>query len=110
MCGRIEMMVCAVVMMAAFGTEATESRMDRAKLQTGTYYLHPVAQTEAHVKAMKDCPEAVFGAFMSANGVKNVGSVTRAVNRLKEEDLVYEFAGEWKFTNPFFREWLNAQV
>jgi len=55
-------------------------------------------------------PRLFSGEFMSANGVKNVGSVTRAVNRLKEDDLVYEFAGEWKFTNPFFREWLNVQV
>ena len=46
------------------------------------------------------------GEFMSANGVKNVGSVTRALNRLKDDELVYEFQGEWKFTNPFFREWL----
>ena len=51
-------------------------------------------------------PRLFSGEFMSANGVKNVGSVTRALNRLKDEELVYEFQGEWKFTNPFFREWL----
>ena len=51
-------------------------------------------------------PRLFSGEFMSANGVKNVGSVTRALNRLKDEELVYEFQGKWKFTNPFFREWL----
>ena len=51
-------------------------------------------------------PRLFSGEFMSANGVKNVGSVTRALNRLKDDELVYEFQGEWKFTNPFFREWL----
>jgi len=55
-------------------------------------------------------PRLFSGEFMSVNGVKNVGSVTRAVNRLTDEELVYEFEGEWKFTNPFFREWLNRQV
>lgn len=51
-------------------------------------------------------PKLFSGEFMSSNGVRNVGSVTRAVNRLKEEEFVYEFEGVWKFTNPFFREWL----
>ena len=51
-------------------------------------------------------PKLFSGEFMSSNGVRNVGSVTRAVNRLKDEEFVYEFEGEWKFTNPFFREWL----
>ena len=51
-------------------------------------------------------PRLFSGEFMSANGVKNVGSVTRALNRLKDEELVYEFEGKWKFTNPFFRQWL----
>jgi len=55
-------------------------------------------------------PKIFSGEFMSMNGVRNVGSVTRAVNRLKEEELVYEYEGEWKFTNPFFREWLNAKA
>ena len=31
------------------------SRMDRSQLLVETYCLHPVAQTEAHVKAMKEC-------------------------------------------------------
>ena len=51
-------------------------------------------------------PKLFSGEFMSSNGVRNVGSVTRAVNRLKDEEFVYEFEGAWKFTNPFFREWL----
>ncbi len=59
---QIEKLACALVVMAAVAAEAAESRMDRAKLQIGTYYLHPVAQTEAHVKAMKDCGiDFVFG-------------------------------------------------
>lgn len=55
-------------------------------------------------------PRLFSGQFMSANGVKNVGSVTRALNRLKDEELVYEFQGKWKFTNPFLREWLMRGI
>lgn len=72
--------------------------------------LTPIQASVLRGLADPNHPKLFSGAFMAANGVKNVGSVTRAINRLKDEDLVYEFAGEWKFTNPFFREWLNSQA
>lgn len=72
--------------------------------------LTPIQASVLRGLADPNHPKLFSGEFMAVNGVKNVGSVTRAINRLKDEDLVYEFAGEWKFTNPFFREWLNVQA
>ena len=47
------------------------------------------------------------GDFMSECGIRNVGTVTRALTRLSADEIIYEHAGVWRFTNPFFREWLN---
>ena len=33
-------------------------------------------------------------------------NIENTVAILKDEEFVYEFEGVWKFTNPFFREWL----
>ena len=49
------------------------------------------------------------GDFMSECGIRNVGTVTRALSRLSTDEIIYEFAGSWRFTNPFFREWIKAQ-
>ena len=46
------------------------------------------------------------GGFMSAYGIKNVGSVTKAIRRLVADELIFEYAGEYRFENPFFKEWL----
>ena len=46
------------------------------------------------------------GEFMSAHGIRNVGSVSKAIRRLVENELIFEYAGEYRFENPFFKEWL----
>ena len=46
------------------------------------------------------------GEFMSAHGIKNVGSVTKAIRRLVEDELIFEYEGEYRFENPFFKDWL----
>ncbi len=48
------------------------------------------------------------GDFMSECGIRNVGTVTRALSRLSSDEIIYEYAGSWHFTNPFFREWLKT--
>ena len=48
------------------------------------------------------------GEFMSECGIRNVGTVTRALSRLSSDEIIYEYAGSWHFTNPFFREWLKT--
>ncbi len=49
------------------------------------------------------------GDFLARNGIRNVGTVTRALSRLSKDDIIYEYAASWRFTNPFFREWLKSR-
>lgn len=62
----------------------------------------------AVLRGMAASPSAkVFsGDFMSANDIKNVGSVTKALKRLVADELIFEYNGECRFENPFFRQWL----
>lgn len=50
------------------------------------------------------------GEFLARNGIRNVGTVTRALSRLSSDETIYEYAGSWRFSNPFFREWLNSRA
>lgn len=81
---------------------ARESRIFGAQLSKMT----PIQAAVLRGMADRQHPKLFSGEFLSLNGIKNVGSVTRALKRLVDDDLVYEYQGEWKFTNPFFREWI----
>lgn len=60
--------------------------------------LRGIAETE-HARVFS-------GEFMSTHGIKNVGSVTKAIRRLVEDELIFEYEGEYRFENPFFKAWL----
>ena len=45
-------------------------------------------------------------AFLAAASTRNAASVRRAVDRLVKEELVFHNAAEYRFVNPFFREWI----
>ena len=45
--------------------------------------------------------------FLSRAGVLNAASVKRALVRLENAELVYQFENEYRFLNPFFREWVR---
>ena len=47
------------------------------------------------------------GAFLRAVNVPNAGSVRKSVLRLVDLDILYEFEGRYRFTNPFFAEWIR---
>ena len=34
--------------------------------------------------------------------------VAMALSRLAADEIIYEYAGAWRFSNPFFREWLKT--
>ena len=59
-----------------------------------TSFVHETIST---IRDMSDC------------GIRNVGTVTRALTRLSADEIIYEHLGIWRFTNPFFREWLNTR-
>jgi len=46
------------------------------------------------------------GEFMERNAIRNVGSVTKALKRLVQDEYVFEYEGAYRFENPFFRAWL----
>ena len=45
--------------------------------------------------------------FLSAASVLNAASVKRAVDRLVSDGLVFYNDREYRFVNPFFREWVK---
>lgn len=47
--------------------------------------------------------------FFEAAGVYNASSVKKALSRLETLGHVYRFRDEFKFANPFFREWLRRR-
>ena len=47
------------------------------------------------------------GDFLRAVNVPNAGSVRKSVFRLIDLDILYEFDGRYRFTNPFFAAWIR---
>jgi hypothetical protein len=47
--------------------------------------------------------------FLSASGLRQPSSVSKAVGRLDREGLIYRDAEGYQFFSPFFRTWLLAQ-
>lgn len=54
--------------------------------------------------------EVYSGAFLQAVAVFSPGSVKRALDKLVQSGLVYNYDGEYKFINPFFAEWIRRAV
>ena len=48
--------------------------------------------------------------FREATGIHNASSIKKALNRLVEIGHVYFFNDEYKFTSPFFREWVLRKL
>ena len=46
--------------------------------------------------------------FMRAAGFNNSSSLKRCVNRLVNLNILFDYKGEYRFINPFFRAWLIA--
>ena len=51
--------------------------------------------------------KVLSGDFLRAVNVLNAGSVRKSVLRLVDLDILYEFDGRYRFTNPFFSEWIR---
>ncbi len=47
--------------------------------------------------------------FLTAAGVAQPSSVTRAINRLSDRGLIYDSPKGYRFFSPFFRTWLLTQ-
>ena len=69
--------------------------------------LTPIQATLLKGLARNGSAKPFSGDFMSECGIRNVGTVTRALSRLVADEIIYEYGGSWRFVNPFFREWLK---
>ena len=48
--------------------------------------------------------------FMAKVGTSSTGALRIALARLVDKRLIYQYGGEYKFTNPFFREWIRRKM
>ena len=46
-------------------------------------------------------------AFLQAVGIRLPASVKKALNRLEQLKIVYQYQGEYRLVNPFFKAWLR---
>lgn len=49
------------------------------------------------------------GEFLERVGVRNAGSVRKAILRMVDMDILYQRDGVYRFGNPFFRMWLRTR-
>lgn len=47
--------------------------------------------------------------FCDAANVHSTTSIRKAIAKIEKEELAYWFDGDYRFVNPFFREWLRRQ-
>jgi len=92
----------------ANGLEAVFARESRAFIST----FGRLTTVQANVLrglAVPDHCKVFSGEFMETYGIRNVGSVSKALKRLIADEIIYEFNGEYLFENPFFREWVRRR-
>ena len=92
----------------AKGLEAVFARESRAFIST----FGKLTSVQASVlKGLADPDHCkVFsGEFLETYGIRNVGSVSKALKRLIRDEIIYEFNGEYLFENPFFRGWVRRR-
>ena len=58
--------------------------------------------------ANTDTSQVFSSMFMEKARMASPGSVRRAINSLLVARLIFKRKGEYKFFNPFFREWLKS--
>ena len=90
------------------GLEAVFARESRAFIST----FGKLTTVQANVLkglAESDHPKLFSGEFMETYGIRNVGSISKALKRLVADEIIYEFNGEYLFENPFFREWVRRR-
>ena len=48
--------------------------------------------------------------FLESIRIPSTGTVKKAVKRLADDELVYEWQRSWRFVDPFFREWVRRKI
>ena len=76
-----------------------------------TFWKTFSAQQRRVLRALASCGgrHVASSAFFEAAGIYNASSVKKALSRLETIGHVYRFHDEFKFSNPFFREWIRRR-
>ena len=92
----------------AKGLEAVFARESRAFLSTFGKLTAVQASVLRGLADSEHC-KVFSGEFIETYGIRNVGSVSKALKRLIGDEIIYVFNGEYFFENPFFREWVRRR-
>ena len=60
--------------------------------------------------AAVDAAKIYSSRFLESIRIPSTGTVKKAVKRLAEDELVYEWQHSWRFVDPFFREWIRRNI
>ena len=72
--------------------------------------LTPLQMRVLAALATKGGREVFSVDFLSSASVLNAASAKRAIDRLVTDGLVFNNAKEFRFVNPFFREWIKRMA
>ena len=72
--------------------------------------LTPLQMRVLAALATKGGQEVFSVNFLSSASVLNAASAKRAIDRLVTDGLVFNNAKEYRFVNPFFREWIKRMA
>ena len=92
----------------AKGLDAVFARESRAFISTYGRLTTVQANVLKGLAEPNHC-KLFSGEFMETYGIRNVGSISKALKRLVADEIIYEFGGEYLFENPFFREWVRRR-
>ena len=92
----------------AKGIEAVFARESRAFISTFGKLTAVQANVLRGLAEPNHC-KVFSGEFLEAYGIRNVGSVSKALKRLVSDEIIYEFNGEYHIENPCFREWVRRR-
>lgn len=90
------------------GLEAVFARESRSFISTFSRLTTVQANVLKGLAEPNHC-KVFSGEFMKTYGIRNVGSISKALKRLVADEIIYEFDGEYLFENPFFREWVRRR-
>ena len=92
----------------AKGLDAVFARESRAFISTYGRLTTVQASVLKGLAEPNHC-KLFSGEFMETYGIRNVGSISKALKRLVADEIIYEFGGDYLFENPFFREWVRRR-
>jgi hypothetical protein len=60
--------------------------------------------------AQTDGREPTSSHFLAITGIRQPSTVTRALLRLQNLNVIFKMKNEYRFVNPFFKAWINSEI